>query len=172
MSIAAQSLPDALCQTLRLNAAVVAAFGDTYNSTLTIAQNALAGNVSKFWSDYADQVAQPYLVFEEVGESYEFMTRAGGLKVNFTSPGVMVCRIINSGRAVARSLGILVCNALNDAEQEGVTWIGFDSPVISCTLDSIRMKQAAFVPDPDIGPSQPATFNRLITFDYWYQGQL
>jgi hypothetical protein len=172
VSISAQSLPDGLCQALRLNAAVVSAFGDTYNSSLTIAQNSAAGNVSKFWSDYADQISQPYLVFEEVGETYDFMSRAALATVNFTCTGTTVCRIVHYSRATARSLGILVCNALNDCESLGITWPGFHSPAATCTLDSIRMTQAAFVPDPNIGPGVPTTFNRVIPFSYFYQGQL
>ena len=59
MSITATSLPDALCQVLRANAPATAAFGDTYNPTMTVAQNQAAGLICKFWSDYAAQISEP-----------------------------------------------------------------------------------------------------------------
>ena len=170
MSISGQSLPDCMCQALRLSTAATAAFGDTYNSSLTILQNQTAGNICKFWSDYADQILEPYLVFEEIGESYTFMTRGNAGTKPFTCMGNMICRIDGVGRASLRALGILVCAALNDIDVgEGpVTWPGISSQTYQ--LMELRMIQAAFVPSPAVGPGIPSTFNRVISFEYTYEG--
>lgn len=168
-----QSLPDAMIQLLRANSPVTTAFGDTYNASLTIAANAAAGNVCSLWSDYDPQSNEPYLVFEEVGERYDFMTRTAGLEIaNFTSSGTAICRVYHSSRATARALGILVCNVLNDCDFSGVTWPGFGSPEIFCQLDELRMTLAQFVPAPQVGPSTPTQFQRVISFEYMYQGQI
>jgi hypothetical protein len=36
----------------------------------------------------------------------------------------------------------------------------------------VRMNQAAFVPVPTTGPNDPVTFNRVINFEYTYQGTI
>ena len=84
----------------------------------------------------------------------------------------MIGRIVNPVRSVARSLGILVCNALNDCDTQGVTWLGFRAIPATCTLMNFRMERAAFVPDPTVGPVVPAVFNRVIPFTYTYEGYI
>lgn len=165
---APQSLFDAMVQFLRANADVTAAFGDTWNSSLTLLQNNQAGAVAKFWSDYADQCAEPYLVFEEVGESYDYMTATNGVK-NFIATGTAICRIYQTDRAAARQLATLVCGALNDPNTVPLQWPGFNG---LCQLMELRMMQAAFVPIPDVGPGTPTVFNRVISFEYVYQSQI
>jgi hypothetical protein len=182
---APQSLFDAMIQQLRATTAVTAAFGDTWNATLAsgipanILANVQAGNICKFWSDEAGQIAnvlvgdpvQPYLVFEEVGERYEFMTPINGAKP-FIAPGVAICRIIATSRATARGLGLAVCSALNDMDTEGVTWPGETIASIPNKLMMLRMGQASFDPNPKVGPGMSSAFNRVIAFDYEYQGSI
>ncbi len=158
-----------MCQYLRANADAVDAFGDTWDSSLTIPQNDSAGNVSKFWSDYASQQPDdPYLVFQEIGETYSYMTRVNGVK-SFTASGQAICRIYQRNRNAARQLGILVADALNDADIVPLEWPAFKG---LCQLMQLRMGQASFQPLPDIAPGLPSVFNRVLVFQYDYQGYI
>ena len=98
--ITAVTLTDALCQVLRLNPAVTAAFGDTWNPALSISANNQAGNVAKFYGDWADQIPQPYLVFDEVRETYErnSLTAEG---TSFIASGIILAPIWQAGRDAA-----------------------------------------------------------------------
>ena len=168
MSIAAVSLTDALCQVLRLNAPVTTAFGDTWNASLSVAANVAAGNVAKFYSDWSDQIPEPYLVFDEVGETYERNTQTPTAR-SFIASGVILCPLWQAGREQARVLAGLVCGALNNCDEvKGpITWSDFGG---TCTLMEFYMSRGEFAPNQQIGPGIPATFNRIVTFNYTYQG--
>ncbi len=152
-----------MIQFLQGSGQITAAFGDTWNPTSQT-------GTPKFFSDYAGQVAEPYLVFEEVGESYDFHTPSINGRT-FIATGTAICRIFEQDRAMARQLGVMVCSRLNDCDQPpGITqWPGFFGPSV---LMNLRMAQAAFVPLPDTGPGTPTIFNRVIQFEYEYQGSI
>jgi hypothetical protein len=130
----------------------------------------MSSGISKFFADFADQVSEPYLVFEEVGETYGFDTHSPS-GYSYRGSGQVVVRIFEDDRTLARQLGVQVCNVLNDCEQPlgSVQWPGNDGP---CTLISFRMSSASFQPVPSPGPNVPATFNRVIVFDYVYEGAI
>jgi len=163
MSISAVSVPDALCQVLRLSSTIKTAFGDTWDGT--------TGD-SKFFTDWADQVDRPYLVFDEVGENYDFDTlQPTGIHSFRADESVIRCWIVQSGRLATRQLAALVCNALNNCDQTNgpITWPDFNG---TCKLLDFRMRRAEFAPNPYIGPAAPATFVRVVTFNYTYQGYI
>ena len=166
MSITAVGLTDALCQILRLNSTIATAFGDTWNPT---AQTGIV----KFFADWADQNNDPYLVFDEVSESYDFDTRSGALAgtSSFRAEGSLLCWIFQSGREQARALATLICNQLDNCDQKNtpVQWPQFNG---TCTLLDFRMLKAQFAPNPNIGPGVPSTFVRVVTFNYTYQGYI
>ena len=175
-----QSLFDAIIQQLRGNSAVTTAFGDTWVITDTIPVNITDGNVCKFWSDYAGMIGnvlvgdpvEPYVVLEEIGESYDFMTPVSGGSpyIAFLAAGTAIARIKAPSRALARSLGLKLCAAMNDMDVPGVTWPG-EGTIVS-KLMMLRMRQASFAPSPAVGPSTASVFSRVIAFDYEYQGFL
>jgi hypothetical protein len=148
-----------LCQVLRLNATVTTAFGDTWNGT---------SGISKFYSDWADQYPQPYLVFDEVRETYERNTQTPSGH-SFIATGTILCPIWQGGREAARTLASLVCATLNNCDQVNgpITWPEFGG---TCTLEDFYMISGSFDPNQQIGPGIPATFNRVVAFTYQYQG--
>ncbi len=153
----AQDLADALIQQL-VRSPCAALFGDTWDP-------ATETGVCKFYAEYAGEVAQPYLVFMEVGESYTFMSPGPGNNRPFLADGTIQSMIFAPNRYLARQLGVEVYRALNDADVNGMVWAGG-------RLVALRMMQASFVPIPQTGPGSVSIFARAITFQYETQGGL
>ncbi len=152
---AAQDLADALIQQL-VRSPCAGLFGDTWDPST---QN----GVPKFYAEYAGDVAQPYLVFMEVGEAYTFMTPGIGNNRPFLADGQIQAMIFAPDRYQARTLGVAVYQALNDADVNGMVWNGG-------RLVALRMMQASFVPIPQTGPGSVSIFSRAIMFQYQWQG--
>ncbi len=153
----AQDLADALIQQLH-RSPCAGLFGDTWepsNQTGT----------PKFFAEYAGEVDQPYLVFQEIGETYTFMTPGPGNNRPYLSDGSLQAMIFAPNRYTARSLGVSVCAALNDADVNGMTWNGG-------RLTAFRMIQASFVPLPSTGPNSVSIFARAIMYQYQIQSGL
>ena len=153
-------LLDAVIEQLRDTSSVTTAFGDTWDPSTSV------GTI-KFFADYASDFALPYLVLYEGGETYEYMTRTTTTlpldTVNFTCSGQFQCSIFSpNSRYVARQLGQKVSLALNDV---ALNWTGQ-------TLMLLRNSAAFFRPITDVGPAAPSVFNRVLTFDYMYEGQI
>ncbi len=161
------NLIEAVIAQLEGNSAVAGLFGDTWVAEWSDAQNDAAGNVAKFFADLVDQVPAPYCLIEEVGESYQFMTRAGppGMtQRNFIATGQMSFKIFASGRGESRHLGFAVAQALNDAP---LNW-----PAENDTME-FRMGRSMFLPmtEPS-GPNTAILFCRVFVFDYVYSASL
>ena len=152
-----QDLIDAVVEALESDINVTGAFGDTWNQQLQT-------GVSKFFADISDQVPLPYCVIMEIGETYEYMTRASQDQVWFTSPGTMTFDIYASDRLETRQLGFVIGKSLND---NPLAW-----PVGGGETMVFRMSKSQFLGMQQIGPQAPITFRRLFTFDYMYQGAL
>jgi hypothetical protein len=147
-------LLDAVIATLELNAGFTTAFGDTWN------QAAQTG-VAKVFADFSDQVAVPYSIVSEVGESYEYMTSVANSQVSFIATGQLVFDIYAAGRYQTRTLGLTIATALND---DALAWSGGTNMVF-------RMDRSMFVPVPgQSGPGIPIMFHRVFTFSYVYSG--
>lgn len=159
--MAAIDLADAVLQVLRASPAA-AAFGDTWDP-------AARSGVEKLFGDWGYNPDKPYAVFEEIGETYEFYTAGPGNVRPYVATGTLRCSIFAASRAQARTLGVAVCAALNDADSSGFAWPAAHPMYL-------RMQSAAFVPVPQSGPDgtdvAPTVFLRVITFTYKYQGQL
>ncbi len=153
----AQDLADALIQQL-VRSPCANLFGDTWDP-------ATQGGVPKFYAEYAGDVAQPYLVFMEVGEAYTFFTPGPGNNRPFLADGQIQAMIYAPDRYQARTLGVAVYRALNDADVNGMVWNGG-------RLVALRMMQASFVPIPQTGPGSVSIFARAIMFQYQWQGAL
>ncbi len=153
----AQDLADALIQQLA-RSPCAGLFGDTWNPST---QN----GVPKFFAEYAGDVPQPYLVFMEVGEAYTFMTPGVGNSRPFLADGTIQAMIFAPDRYQARTLGVAVYQALNDADVNGMVWNGG-------RLVALRMMQASFVPIPQTGPGSVSIFARAISFQYQYQNMI
>ncbi len=148
-------LIDAVIAHLEGDQAVRSAFGDTWD------QAAQTG-VAKFFSDLVAQVDAPWCQIVEAGESYEYMTRAPGGVVNFTSPGTMLFSIHADSRVETRALGLVVAQSLEDANLQ---WEGQ-------RLMEFRLIRSQFNPLPQSGPGVPVIFNRVFFFEYVYSGSL
>lgn len=146
-------LIDAVIAQLEASAAVTGAFGDTWNQ---VAQT----GVAKFFADVAGEVAEPYAVLSEVGESYNYMTAIAGGRVNYTAPGQMRISIWAPDRYQARQLGLLVASTLNDAPLQ---WPGEDDTML------FRLAQSMFM-GKGVGVACPIVFNRVFIFEYEYSG--
>ncbi len=151
----ALDLIDAVIAQLESVPAVTTAFGDTWDQVTQT-------GVAKFYSDPVDQIDPPWCQITEIGETYEFMTRAQGGLVNFTSPGQMTFSIWAADRLQARQLGIVIYKALNDYP---LAWPGDE-------LMTFRMTSSHFVPTQSTGPGVPIMFNRVFIFEYMYSGSL
>jgi hypothetical protein len=156
-------LADAIFQTLRNSPQVVDAFGDTWNSTLDLEANNDAGNVSKFYADYAGQEPLPLAVEMELREVYQDMTHTPG-QMAFIADGDFQLWVLASTRCQARQLGDLLIMVLQNAP---IMWPGVQP--MDC-----RLKGQAFVPRTNIGPaaglSIASVFQRVLTFGYEYSG--
>ena len=154
------NLIEAVIAQLEGNGAVTGLFGDTWNQ-------ATQSGTAKFFADLVDQVPAPYCLIEEVGESYQFMTRAGPpgmVQRNFIATGQMSFKIFTEDRGDARFLGFAVAQALNDAP---LSW-----PAENDTME-FRMGRSMFLPmtDPS-GPNTAILFCRVFVFDYVYSASL
>jgi hypothetical protein len=152
-----QDLADAVLQQLR-GSPCAELFGDTWDPTTQ-------AGVMKFFGDYGASPDEPYLVIDEIGETYEFYTAGPGNVRPYVATGQFRAVIFATSRALARRLGVAVCAALNDSDASGFAWPGEHSMYI-------RMASAMFVPTPETAPGSPVVFNRVLTFNYKYQGQL
>ncbi len=149
-------LIDAVIAQLESDSNVTTAFGDTWNQ---VAQT----GVAKFFTDMADQVDPPYAVFQELGESYDYMTRVIGGVVNYTAPGQMQCDIWAPDRYQARQLGQLVARSLDDAP---LVWPAQQ-------LMEFRLIRSSFIPNPaGSGVGVPIMFHRVFFFEFMYSGTL
>lgn len=149
-----QDIMDAVLQALRLsNCAVL--FGDTWNASQQI-------GIQKFFADWSDQTGYPQAVVNEPGETYQFMTAAGGNEIPYLADGTLTITVYASDRYEARQLGKSIGRALNDAR---LSWIGE-------RLLMLRMRGASFIPNPPTGPGIPTVFVRQVVFDYEIQGVL
>ena len=154
----ALDLTDAVLRQLRATPAVVAAFGDTYNADTET-------GTSKFFAEYAGQVAYPYLVIREPGETYSQMTQAFSPQAVYELvDGTMQIYVFATDRSVARSLGALVAGALND---KAMSWTGTGT-----NLMLFRRTGAGFVPVPTTGVNVPSVYCRQVTFTYEFQEQM
>ncbi len=153
-------LADAVFEALRRNSGLTQAFGDTWQSDLTFDQNVAAGNISKFWGDYAAEVAVPQLVEFEPGETYTNMMHVGATR-SYYADGQLQLAILANSRSVARELGEMVIDTLDD---QPVSW-----PQTQLML--LRVVSASFVPRTGIGPQIPSVFQRVLTFAYEYSGK-
>ncbi len=153
----AQDLADALIQQL-VRSPCTSLFGDTWDPSTS-------SGVAKFFAEYAGEVAQPYLVFMEVGESYTFMSPGPGNNRPFLADGTIQAMVFAPNRYQARTLGVEVYRALNDADVNGMTWAGG-------RLIALRMMTASFVPIPQTGPGSVSIFARAISFQYQYQSNM
>ena len=140
---------------MRLNAALVASFGD---SAVT----------PKFWSNYnafqasAIDPVMPYLVFVEPNEtkSYETADKATN-NPSDAAIGMLVCDIYASTELGVRQLGEQLCGVLNDCDN-----------VIN-GLFYFRRTTQAMPPLPSTGPdASPTIFRRQIQFKYMYEETL
>lgn len=156
----ADDLADAVFEALRLNPGLCQAFGDTWLSSLTFAQNTAAGNVSKFWGDYAAEVSVPQLVEFEPGETYTNMTSTGATR-SYYADGQIQLAVLATPRSLARELGEMVIDTLDD---QPIAW-----PQTQLML--LRVTGAAFVPQRGIGPQISSVFQRVLTFAYEYSGK-
>ncbi len=150
-------LADALIQQL-VRSPCAALFGDTWDPETQT-------GTPKFYAEYAGDVDQPYLVFMEVGETYTFMSPGPSNNRPFLADGQVQAMIYAPNRLLARQLGVSVYQALNDADVNGMTWVGG-------RLVALRMMQASFIPIPQTGPGIVSIFARAITLQYQYQGGL
>jgi hypothetical protein len=155
-----QDLADAVFQALRNSPQIVQEFGDTWQSGLSFTANTEAGNISKFYGDYAAQVALPQIVEMEPRETYQNMTKAPNGSVAYIADGQMQLAILASPRSLARQLGELVIFYLEDYP---IAW----PDVVPMNF---RINSASFVPRQGIGPGQSSVFQRILTFDYSYSG--
>ena len=151
-----QDLADAVCQQLRASPCAEL-FGDTWDASQT------TPGVMKFFTDWAGDSAAPWLVVEEVGETYEFQTAGDGNYRPYIATGQTLVRIYAADRAQARALGIQVAIVLDDP---AMAWVGFPD------LMSFRLLSAAFLPQIEPGPSVPTIFRRVLTFQHQYSGFL
>lgn len=146
----ALDLIDAVLETLEANEAIVEAFGIT-------------ADTHKFYGDVVDQVPLPYCQIMEVGEQYQYMTRAGPVgPINYIATGNMQFVIWNPARAGLRSLGMLIGQALNDA---ALVWPAE-------TTMEFRMMNSSLGTHGDTGPLQPIKFSRIFTFEYVWSSNL
>ncbi len=151
-------LAQAVLVQLRATTAVATAFGDTWNPSTNT-------GTPKFFFDWAGQPDEPYLTAIEAWETYEFMTRTTGLTIApYIATGQLQVLLYQSDRQAARALGVLVAAALND-QTTAITWTGF-------TLMHFRIARAEFASITVTGPNVPIAFNRVLTFDYMYEGSL
>ena len=149
-----QDICDAVLQALR-GSPCAQLFGDTFDPSTGL-------GVQKFFADWADATAYPQAIVGEPGESYTFMTPAGGNERPFLADGAISVAVYASDRYQARVLGNQVGRALNDAP---LVWVGG-------SLMELRMRSAAFIPNPPTGPGVPTVFVRQIMFSIEYQGAL
>jgi len=159
--IAPQDLADAICVQLR-RSPCAGAFGDTYDPGTET-------GTPKFFADYAEQVTPPYLWFNEVGETYTYLSPGPSNLRPFLAEGTFVLTIIATPRSLARSLGLMVSSALNDADADAMTW---NSAFGVYTLRFLRLMSASFLPITEIGVATPAVFARVLTFSYQYEGMI
>ncbi len=118
--------------------------------------------MSKFFTDVADQVAPPYCVITEGGESYEYMMRGPGGVVNFTTPNSqMMFDIWASSRYVLRGLGFTIAKALDDAN---LAWPNENNTML------FRLTRSQYVPTGQTGVGTPVAFHRVFFFEYMYSG--
>lgn len=134
-----------------------ALFGDTW------AEGQVSPGVMKFGTDYIGDSAAPWLVAEEIGERYEFMTAGAGDFRPYIATGQMAISIFATDRSQARMLGVQVAAYLDDP---AMSWSGFPN------LMSFRLASAAFVPRKETGPQSPTIFQRTLVFEFQYQGFL
>ena len=153
-------LADAVFQAIRSKPQLTQAFGDTWVGALSIEDNTTAGNVCKFWADYAAQVELPQLVEFEPIERYQNMTKAPNGSVAYIADGTLQLAVLATPRSLARQLGELLIFVLEDYP---ISWPG-TQPM------NFRINSAAFVPRPGIGPGVASLFQRVLTFDYEYSG--
>lgn len=148
-----KSLVDATLQFLR-KSPCEGAFGDSFDP------GPPPIGIQKFFGDYAGEVDQPYLIIGEPNENKTFFTKGQGA-IPFLADGILVVSIFAGDRGQARDLGQLVRVTLDDQSYgwEGVANIGY-----------LRQTAAFFVPVPATAPGLPSTFNRVLTFQYQYQG--
>ena len=149
-------LTDAVLQELRASDCAVL-FGDTWNPTFEI-------GIPKFFCDYADSVSYPIAVIGEVGEGYDYFTRGPSPEdiIPFIANGTLQITITAFDRVQARTLGLHVGLALNDAD---LSWTGG-------RLMGLRLVQASFIPNPPPATGSPTLFVRALTFAYTWQGSL
>lgn len=153
-------LSDAIFQAMRANIQLTQAFGDTWNSSLSIEQNVAAGNVCKFWGGYADQVDLPLLVELEPGETYQNLTQGPKGVQPYYAEGQLQIIVVHTGRYLARQLGELVIFAL---ENQPIAWPGV-KPML------FQVMRGGFNPVTGIGPFTPTVAQRVLTFQYDYSG--
>jgi hypothetical protein len=148
---------DAALTQLR-NSPCAALFGDTYQSGVS------PPGVMKFFADWSGDSDIPWLVVEEVGETYEYMTRGQLGQSPYIATGQSMVSIFHSSRSQARALGVAVASALDDAN---AVWPGFPNLML------FRLNMAKFVPITEVGPGGAATiFQRVLIFDHQYSGYL
>ncbi len=146
---------DAVLQQLR-ESPCAQLFGDTFDPDTGL-------GVQKFYADWSDSAAYPLAVVAEPGESYEFMTQGATGGIPYLAQGVVAVTVYAESRYQARTLGVAVAAALNDAP---LAWSG------GGRLMGFRMQSAAFIPNPPSGPGVPTAFIRQITFATSTQGSL
>lgn len=157
----AVDLADAVLQTLR-GSPCAAAFGDTWNAQTQ-------SGLQKFFGEWAAQpqnpstsFTEPYLIAEEVGETYQYMSPQAGNVRPFIADGTLQITIYQTGRTAVRLLGIQVAQALNDVP---IYWPGAQPMYL-------RLASARFVPLSSIGPGVATVFCRVLTFSYEYAGSI
>lgn len=151
----ALNICDAAIEQLRATAAVTQAFGDTFDTSTQT-------GTPKFFGDWAAEVAEPYAVVQEIGETYDYQTPTAGNYRSYIATGRLQVAIYAPGRQQARDLGVQLAFSLNDA---ALAWPGSN-------LMYLRMAQASFVPLPHSAPGSPTQFVRVIVFDYQFSSQL
>lgn len=149
-------IADAVLTQLR-NSPCAGLFGDTW------AQAQSSPGVMKFATDFAGDAPAPWLVTEEIGETYQWMTASAGGVKPYIATGRMAVHIFAPGRSQARQLGIAVAEVLDDPP---LAWPGFPN------LMNFRLAMAAFVPVTETAPGSPTIFHRVLTFEFAYSGFL
>ena len=141
----APDLVAACVDLLRKNAPLSTALGES-------------ASTPKIMGDTAQgQPALPYLVFGEPMERREYSS--GG---NYIASGQLQMAVYAYGKETARSLADQAARILND-------------PVIAITgqrLMKLRVSETQFVPSSGLGPGEPTTYQRVVTFDYMISGAL
>ncbi len=134
---------------LQANAACATAFGST-------------AITPKFQGTQAFRADLPYARILEVSADDVFQSIGPGTIVSYFEHGVIQIDVFADAMTTARSLGVIITGIMN------TTQFVFDDG----TLLEVRIRHAAFIPEPAPAPGAVIAYHRMLQFAYVIQRQL